>query len=106
MGRASALRGRGLTAPPYAPRVDGAGAVVIAAASLVLVATVISGRGRLPTLAVDGLVAASAAGIAAGGLRLLDDVGLASWIVAPTVLGISAALHVRALFAGDGPFRI
>lgn len=94
-----------MTAPPYALRVDSAGAVVIAAASLVLVATVISGRGRLPTLAVDGLVAAFAGGDA-GGLRLLDDVGLASWIVAPTVLGISAALHVRALFAGDGPFRI
>ncbi len=50
-------------------------------------------------------MALAGAGLGIGGLLLLDDVGTASWIAAPLVLAIVAPLHVRALFAGDGPFR-
>lgn len=51
------------------------------------------------------LMAIAGAGIGAGGLLFLDDVGTASWVAAPAVLALIAVLHVRALFAREGPFR-
>jgi hypothetical protein len=62
-------------------------------------------RTSLPRPATDALMALAGAGIGAGGLLLLDDVNAASWIAAPAVLAVVAPLHVRALFAGGGPFR-
>lgn len=52
-------------------------------------------------------IAAGAAGVcvAVGGLVVVGDVGLASWIVAPFVLAVAAALQVKALFAPGGLFR-
>ena len=79
-------------------------AIVLAAGAL---AVVTAGRSRTlpPGLAIDALMALAGAGIGAGGLLMLDDVGAASWIVAPAVLAAIAPLHVRALFAREGPFR-
>ena len=62
-------------------------------------------RTRFPRGAVDVLLAVEGAGLAIGGLLLLDDVGTASWFAGPAALAIMTPLHVRALFAGDGPFR-
>ncbi len=45
------------------------------------------------------------AGLAVGGLLLVDDVGTGSWIAGPAALALMTPLHVRALFAGEGPFR-
>jgi hypothetical protein len=54
---------------------------------------------------LDVLLAVGGAGIGVGGLLLLSDVELASWVVAPILLAIAAIAHVRVLFAGQGPFR-
>jgi hypothetical protein len=62
-------------------------------------------RTRLPRPATDALMAIAGAGIGVGGLLMLDDVGTASWVAAPSVLALIAVLHMRALFAREGPFR-
>jgi hypothetical protein len=54
---------------------------------------------------VDVVIGLAGAGVAVGGLLFLDEAGVASWIVAPVFLAIAAIVHVRALFAGAGPFR-
>jgi hypothetical protein len=82
-----------------------AGIAVIAVSGVV--AIIVGGplRRALPRPAVDALMALAGAGLGIGGLLTLDDVGSASWIAAPFALAIVGPLHVRALFAGDGPFR-
>jgi hypothetical protein len=82
-----------------------AGVAVIVASTLVLVAAAVKVRPHAWAPVADGLVALSAAGVAVGGLMLLDEVATSSWITAPAVLAVAAVLHVRALFAGSGPFR-
>jgi hypothetical protein len=42
---------------------------------------------------------------AAGGLLVVDDVNLASWVVAPALVGFGSWLHRRVLFHGAGPLR-
>jgi hypothetical protein len=79
-------------------------AVLTASSALLLVAA-FPLRTRLQPRVVDALLAISGAGIAVGGLLFLDDVGVASWVFAPVFLAIGAIAHVRALFAGAGPFR-
>ena len=53
----------------------------------------------------DAALAVVGVAIGLGGLAIQDDVSGWSWIVAPTMLGILLPVHVRVLFAGDGPFR-
>jgi orotate phosphoribosyltransferase-like protein len=83
---------------PLAWAILGASAALLLVASLVL-------RTRLRPIVVDVVVGLAGAGVAVGGLLFLDEVGVASWIVAPVFLAIAAIVHVRALFAGTGPFR-
>jgi hypothetical protein len=83
---------------PLAWAILGASAALLLVASLVL-------RTRLRPIVVDAVVGLAGAGVAVGGLLFLDEVGVASWIVAPVFLAIAAIVHVRALFAGAGPFR-
>jgi uncharacterized membrane protein SirB2 len=78
---------------------------VLSASSAVLLVAAFPLRTRLHPHVVDALLAISGAGIAVGGLLFLDDVGVASWVFAPVFLAIGAIAHVRALFAGEGPFR-
>ena len=78
---------------------------VLTASVVIVLCATFPLRTRLPSLAVDGLLGLAGAGVALGGLLFLEDVGPASWIVAPVVLGAAAIAHVRALFAGAGPFR-
>jgi hypothetical protein len=82
-----------------------AGIAILLSASALALVTGGRLRARLPSPAVDALMALAGAGIGAGGLMMVDDVGTASWIVAPAVLALVAPLHVRALFAREGPFR-
>jgi hypothetical protein len=82
-----------------------AGIAIIVVASVLAAVTGGRLRTRLPKPAIDVLMALSGAGIGAGGLMTLDGVGAGSWIVAPAILAIVAPLHVRALFAGEGPLR-
>jgi hypothetical protein len=82
-----------------------AGIVIVAFGSVLIVVTGARLRTRLPGPAIDALMALAGAGIGVGGLLMLDDVETASWIVAPAVLALIVPLHVRALFAREGPFR-
>jgi hypothetical protein len=82
-----------------------AGISIVVVASVLAVVTGGWLRTRLPQPAVDLLMAVAGAGIGVGGLMTLDDVGPASWIVAPTILALIALLQARALFAREGPFR-
>lgn len=75
-----------------------------ASASLVAVAAVVLRR-QLTRPLVDGLLALGGAGLGVGGLLLVHDVGVASWVVAPVLLAAITVLHVRLLFAGSGPLR-
>jgi hypothetical protein len=77
---------------------------LLAAAALLLL-TAFPLRTRLPHPVLDVLLAVGGAGIGVGGLLLLSDVELASWVVAPILLAMAAVAHVRVLFAGQGPFR-
>jgi hypothetical protein len=78
--------------------------VLVASSALFLLAA-FPLRTRLHPRAVDALLATAGAGIGVGGLLFLDDVSAGSWIVAPVFLAIGGIAHVRALFAGSGPFR-
>ena len=81
------------------------GTVLLVVAAAAMVATTFTLRTRLPAGAIDLLLAAEGASLAVGGLLLVGDVGVASWLVGPLVVAVMAPLHVRVLFAGEGPFR-
>lgn len=90
----------------YARAVDPIGAwTTLGAAATLVLATVLFLQERLPPIWSDALVALGGCGVATGGLLFLDDVGLASWVVAPAVLAVSAVAQRRALFAPGGPLR-
>jgi hypothetical protein len=82
-----------------------AGIAIVLASSVLAVVTGGWLRSVLPHVAIDALMALAGAGLGIGGLMMLDDVAAASWIAAPVVLALIAPLHVRALFAREGPFR-
>ena len=84
---------------------EGAGLAVLLTCAIAIVCTASVIRTRLPRGVVDGLLAVEGAALAAGGLLLLDDVDAGSWILAPAALAVVVPVHVRALFAGEGPFR-
>lgn len=77
----------------------------MAASVALLAVTLVVLRERLPRRWVDVLVAVGSAGVAVGGLLFLDDVGVASWVVAPVLLGACGLLQWRMLFAPGGPLR-
>jgi hypothetical protein len=81
------------------------GWTLLTASSVVFLLAAFPLRTRLPQRVLDALLGLSGAGIAIGGLCLVEDVGVWSWVFAPVVLGMGAIAHVRALFAGAGPFR-
>jgi hypothetical protein len=81
------------------------GWVVLMVSAVLLVTAAFPLRTRLHDRVVDVLLALAGAGIGVGGLLFLEDVGVASWLFAPAFLAVAAIAHVRALFAGAGPFR-
>lgn len=85
---------------------DPLGGVTTLAVSILLgVAAAFPLRERVSRWLVDALLAFSGAGMAVGGLLLLEDVSGAAWLVAPPVLAALTVIHVRVLFAGSGPLR-
>jgi hypothetical protein len=80
--------------------------VVLVGASILGIVVALPLRTRLHPRLRDVLLALAGAGLGLGGLLLQSDVELGSWIVAPVLLAIVAPLHVRALFARGGPYRI
>jgi hypothetical protein len=80
--------------------------VILMGASVLAVAVALPLRSRLGTRTRDALLAVAGAGMGVGGLLLQSDVEPGSWIVAPLLLAIVTPLHVRALFARGGPYRI
>lgn len=81
------------------------GTALVVASGVALLATVFALRNRRPARVIDMLFAVEGAALASGGLLLVDDVGAASWLAAPLVMAVTAPLHVRVLFAGEGPLR-
>lgn len=63
------------------------------------------GRQRYANGVVDALLGVEGAALGIGGLLLVDDVGVGSWVLTPLALAVLAPVHVRALFGGEGPFR-
>jgi hypothetical protein len=103
MMESAAGRG-GLTAYPAAVSKLGGWAIVTGSVAALGVAALALRRNLSGTgIAVAGAVAG--AGVALGGLVVVGDVGVASWVVAPTVLATATAAQVKALFAPGGPFR-
>jgi hypothetical protein len=82
----------------------------IPAASLIAVGTVaivgtLALQDRVPSSLRDAIVAIAGASLALGGLLLLEDPSVASWLLTPVVVAVLAVTHVRLLFAGEGPLR-
>jgi hypothetical protein len=75
------------------------GAVICLSAALPL-------RTRLPRPAVEVLAAAGGALIGLGAIGLQDGASTFERVLVPVVLAALAPLHVRLLFAGEGPRRI
>ena len=85
---------------------DAVGGWTTLAASVVLLAVTLTVlRERVSRRWIDGLVALGGVGVALGGLLFLEDVGVASWVVAPLLLALSAVAQWRLLFAPGGPLR-
>jgi hypothetical protein len=82
------------------------GILLVAAGATVLLATWVLLRHRLSGTSADALTALAGVLVGVGGLLLLDDVGLASWLLTPPFLAAAGVAHRRALFAGAGPLRI
>jgi hypothetical protein len=81
------------------------GWIVVALASGALAAAVLWGRERLARGTLDAVLGVAGACVGAGGLLIVGDAGLASWIVAPIVLAVGAVAQERVLFADGGPLR-
>ena len=81
----------------------GAGIALIVASSVIGALIVFGLWRRLPSGLAFGSMAVCGMGIAAGGLLLQEDVGVASWLVALAVLGVLTPLHMRLVFGPPGP---
>jgi hypothetical protein len=81
------------------------GWIVLALAAGALAAAVLWGRERLARGTMDALLGVAGACVGVGGLLIVGDAGLLSWIVAPVVLAAGAVAQERVLFADGGPLR-
>jgi hypothetical protein len=82
-----------------------AGWAIIVASSILLLITTFVLRQRLSLIATSALWALAGVGLGLGGVVLVEDPEPSAWVVAPLVLGVGAAAHMRALWAGEGPLR-
>ena len=80
----------------------GVGVALIVAASAIGALIVFGMWHRLSAGPAFGSLAVCGAGIAAGGLLVQEDVGVASWVVAPVVLAVLTPLHMRLVFGPPG----
>jgi hypothetical protein len=72
-------------------------------ALFVVVSTALRSRVGVPAWTV--LVAAGGACLGAGALSLVEHVSSVARLLTPPVMAGLAVAHIRALFAGSGPFR-
>lgn len=79
------------------------GIVSIVVAGAVGLVTVFVLWRRWPAPAVLAVSASCGVAIAAGGILVQEDAGVASWVVALTALGVLAPVHARLLFGPPGP---
>lgn len=75
------------------------GGSAVAAAMFVL-RTRLPGPVRTLVLAIGGAV------VGLGAIGLQEDPSAVEWVLTPLVLGALSVLHVRLLFAGEGPGRV
>lgn len=81
------------------------GWTTIAVSVTVILGTWFRSRGKASSWIIDAGSGLGGVGLAIGGLLLVEDPGIASWFLAPTILGVAAIIHRRLLFAGEGPLR-
>ena len=81
------------------------GVALIAVGALLAIALVSVLRDRLGRNVSDMLAALAGVLVAAGGLLVVGDANIWSWVMAPAVLGMGAVAQRRALLAPGGPFR-
>ncbi len=95
------------------PRVDGmmlgmhldATAIAVMVVGMGVVVAAVLRRDRLHPRVRDGLYVFGGGALGLGALVVQSDVSTAEWVLTPLVMGSLALLHLRALFAGSGPFR-
>ena len=80
----------------------GVGVATIAVASAAGLVIVFFLWRRLPPVTALALMAACGMAIGAGGLRVQEHVGPASWAVALAVLGVFTPVHARLVFGAPG----
>jgi hypothetical protein len=81
------------------------GLVLIAAGWAVVALAWFPLRAKLSPVAADAATALAGVLVGIGGLLLLTDVGLWSWLLTPTFLALAGVVQRRVLFAGAGPLR-
>jgi hypothetical protein len=81
----------------------GAGIALIVAASAIGALIVFGLWRRLPAGLAFGFLAACGMALAAGGLLVQEDVGVASWVVALGALAVLTPLHLRLVLGPPGP---
>ena len=85
--------------------VDLVGWAVIAASAALVAGTWFGLRDRAAPRICDACSGLGGIGVGAGGLLLVSDVGVVSWVLTPALLGVGLIVHRRLLFAGEGPLR-
>lgn len=70
-----------------------------------LAVTWLSLQYRVSQVMADALTGVAAIVATCGGLLILPDVSVASWVLGPCFAMLGGVVHRRALFRGAGPFR-
>ena len=71
-----------------------------------LALTWLSLQHKVSQATADAMTAAAGIVATCGGLLILPDVSAASWVLGPCFAMLGGVVHRRALFRGEGPFRI
>jgi len=82
-----------------------AGVVLILIGGMIAVSLMTWLSERSGRRVADAAAAAAGVLVAAGGLLVVGDANIWSWVLAPLVLGLGAVAQRRALLAPGGPFR-
>jgi hypothetical protein len=83
-----------------------AGVWLLAFGAAAFLGVVIVVRPRVASAVTLTLVGVCSAVLAAGGLLVQHDPGVAAWVLTPLVVAALGVVHVRAMFLGSGPLRI
>lgn len=78
---------------------------MLTASTALLLVTTFALRERISIVASTTLWAVAGLGLGVGGVLMIEDPEPSAWLVAPLMLSVGAAAHMRALWAGEGPLR-